>query len=198
MPRVNTPVKGVLKSLEKQYRTNPRNRAFQIEIKILSYRDIFNHLDPSPLKRRDLDETFITYLDESSEEIPLKFPIEICIHCPERIKEGDMEERILLGVRGYYQFNLQKLKAGINQLLKDALIFLTVSVISLFVAFYLSRKSPGSYFGKIAVEGFIIGGWVFLWEALALVAFKNREQRKDKKRLLRIIRSEIRFVYPDI
>lgn len=188
---------GVLKSLEKQYQKNPGNKAFQIEVKINSYQDIFNDLDPSPLKRRDLDEHFILYLDESSAEIPLKYPIEICIHCPDRINKKELEGRIRLGVKGFYQFNYQKLKEESRQLLMDALVYLVVSLISLSISFYLGHRLSSAYFGDIIIEGFSIGGWVFLWEALVLVAFKSRVQQKEKKRLLRIIRSNIQFVYPE-
>lgn len=183
--------------LEQQYHKNPGSKAYQIEVKINSYRDIFNDLDPSPLKKRDLDEQFIAYLDESSADIPLKYPIEICIHCPDRIKKEDMEGRIRLGVKRFYQYNFQKLKEEIKRLLVDALIYLIISIVSLSIFFYLSKKISSNYFGDIIIEGFSIGGWVFLWEALALVAFKSRVQRKEKKRLLRILMSKIEFVYPD-
>jgi hypothetical protein len=45
------------------------------------------------------------------------------------------------------------------------------------------------------VEGLFIGGWVFLWEAIALFVFKNRDINLQIRRYERFKEAPIKFAY---
>ncbi len=185
------------KHLDRIYRKNPQNNSYIIDIQINHYRDLFNDLDPSPLRKRDLDQDFIAYLEESSAEIPVKYPIELEIHCAFSEELKEREERIRMGVQTYYRSLLLSTDHKIFLTLRRSLFYLAVGGLFLFLSFFLSPKLREGYIDRIIIEGMNIGGWVFVWEALASLSFTLSRLRKEKKRLLRLMEGGIRFQYKD-
>ena len=185
------------KHLDRIYRKNPQNNSYIIDIQINHYRDLFNDLDPSPLRKRDLDQDFIAYLEESSAEIPVKYPIELEILCAFSEELKEREERIRMGVQTYYRSLLLSTDHKIFLTLRRSLFYLAVGGLFLFLSFFLSPKLREGYIDRIIIEGMNIGGWVFVWEALASLSFTLSRLRKEKKRLLRLMEGGIRFQYKD-
>jgi len=181
--------------LNRLYRRNPHSKAYIIDIQIREYGDLFNDLDPSPLRKRDLDQDFINYLEESSADIPLKHSLDLHISCPFSQKEEDKEVRIIQGVKSYYQIILHNIQRKLFQLVKSALLYFTIGIIFLFLSLYSTKSLSPTYVHKLISEGMIIGGWVFLWESLALAAFKSSSLRKERRRMQRILESKISFTY---
>lgn len=181
--------------LNRLYRRNPQSKAYIIDIKIRGFGDLFNDLDPSPLRKRDLDQDFINYLEESSADIPLKHSLDLHISCPFAEKEKDKEARIIQGVKSYYQIILHNLQRKLYQLIKNSLLYFTIGIIFLFLSLYFTKSLSPTYIHKLLSEGMIIGGWVFLWESLALAVFKSSSLRKEKRRMQRILESKISFTY---
>lgn len=181
------------KILKEVYKRNPSTKAYIIEVKLNQYKDLFNNLDPSPLKNRDLDDDFITYLEESSMDIPIQDTIELHIFIPEDIQEPEKEERVKTGLKTYYNYKILSLGRVIKKCYRDTIAFIGIGISSLFLSFYISSVVMQDFVFKIVVEGFNIGGWVFFWEALSILFFKVRELKTEIKRFKRIINTKIYF-----
>ncbi|MBL7006753.1 MAG: hypothetical protein ISR78_06725, partial [Spirochaetia bacterium] len=65
------------KLINKVYDYNPETQAYIIKVSIKQYTHIFNDLDPAPLKRRDLNQDLLNYLDDCSFDIPLGYKVNI-------------------------------------------------------------------------------------------------------------------------
>lgn len=184
------------KHLNRIYRRNPENNTYIIDIRINHYQDLFNDLDPSPLRKRDLDQDFITYLEEASLEIPLKYPLDMEIHCAFSEELKEREDRIRQGLYNYFESLLHIRDRQIFLYVRRSLGYLVVGFVFLFLSFFLSKRLvDASYVNGILIEGSNIGGWVFVWEALATVAFKSGKIRKERKRILRLEKGEVNFRY---
>lgn len=181
------------KILNYLYKRNPKSKAYIIEVKLNSYQDLFNNLDPSPLRKRDLDDDFITYLEESSIDIPMKNNIELHIFIPEEIQEPEKEERIKTGLKAYYNYKILTISREIKKFYKDTIAFIAFGICCLFLSFYLNAQIEYSVIFEIVVEGFNIGGWVFFWEALSILFFEVRKLKTEIKRFQRIINTKIQF-----
>lgn len=96
-------------------------------------------------------------------------------------------------MKTYYKAQLMVMNHQIHNSYKNFVIYMFISCISLFIGFYLESKIPKNFMYRTIVEGFNIGGWVFFWEAIALVAFKTRELHDSSKRFKRISNSSILF-----
>ncbi len=183
------------KHLDRIYRRNPENQSYIIDVQIDHYNDLFNYLDPSPLRRRDLDQDFIAYLEEASLEIPLKFPLELDIHCAFSEELKEREDRIRQGLYTYFEAILLQRDRRIFLLIRTSLLYLVIGGALLLFSYFLSRRLEENYFNGILIEGSNIGGWVFAWEALDILAFKTAQLRREKKRILRLENGAINFRY---
>ena len=179
--------------LQTKYTRDKKTKAYIFEIQVDQYSDLFNDLDPSPLKRRDLDQDFIAYLEESSYDIPLQNQIVLHIYIPEDVRNKELENRVISGLKTYYNFLLMTMNHQISISYKNFIIYLCISLSLLFTGFYLGSKISENFLLQTLVEGFYIGGWVFFWEAIALLAFKTRELRDSSRRYNRISNAGIIF-----
>lgn len=184
---------SVKKLLNEVYKLNTETNSYIFEIRLNNYTNIFNELDPSPLKRRDLDQDFISYMEDSSLDIPIKYNIELHFLIPENIKDEKKEERIKAGISTFYNFNSLYVMRELSRLYKQAGLFSIISLASLFTSFFISSFPEHNYFFRIIVEGFNIGGWVFLWEAINILVFKVRKYKLEIKRYKRLHDAEIVF-----
>jgi hypothetical protein len=184
---------SVKKLLNEVYKLNPETNSYMFEIRLNNYTDIFNDLDPSPLKRRDLDQDFISYMEDSSLDIPIKHNIELHFQIPEGIKDDKKEERIKAGIKTFYNFNSLYILRELARLYREAGLFSIISLASLFTSFFISSFPDHNYFFRIIVEGFNIGGWVFLWEAINILVFKVRKYKLEIKRYKRMHDADIFF-----
>lgn len=183
--------KSILKEI---YDFNETNNAYKLEIKVLKYQDLFNSLDPAPLRKRDLDSDFVKYLEDFSADIPLKDNIQLEIYIPDTQLDDNEKHRVKTAIKSYYSFMLLDSKKKNSNQNKESAVFILISVVLLFVSFYISGSVKPNYFLKIIIEGFNIGGWVFFWEALNILIFKKRKVIKMSRIYKRILDARVSFV----
>lgn len=180
--------------LDKIYDYNKDDNSYKLEIKVSKYEDLFNSLDPAPLRKRDLDHDFVKYLEDFSDDIPLKYGIQLYIYFPHTQPENNNAERVSTAIKSYYNFMLLDSKKQIHAFQKESALFILVAIMLLFCAFYIGNTVKTNYFFKILIEGFNIGGWVFFWEALSILIFKIRKIIKKGKMYQRILDADVNFV----
>lgn len=181
--------------LERLYERDKSTGAFIIRVSIKNYNDIFNELDPAPFRRRDLDQDLVAYLDECSHDIPLKNKILLEFVSEMDIRDDTKEERIIKGFRNYYKFLILNVQREIASTYKKSLSYIVTSIVLLILSNYSGMLVENLFLLKLIREGLNIGGWVFLWEAIALLVFKNRESRVEGRRYKRYLEVPISFKY---
>lgn len=160
------------------YAVDPANNCTMIEVALDQYSDVFDEWDPAPFKRRSLDPDLELYLESSSEEIPLGDPIELCFNIPAQIQDTNTEAEMRNGLKNSFAFKLYLIKKELKktnaQILRYIILgFLLLGLGSAFVNQLPSR--PERELLMLIADALIIGGWVFLWEAVSLFFFTNRE-----------------------
>jgi len=152
-------------------------------------------LPPAPLKRRDLDPDLSTYLEDCSADIPLKHRVELQFVTPKEIRNNEIESKVTTGLKTYFHFLIRSIQQEISQAYKRCFIYILNSFILLSLAFYFTSIIPEDSLFAILVEGLYIGGWVFLWEAIALFVFKNRDINLQCKKYKRLETAPTTFIY---
>lgn len=181
--------------LEKLYEVDKESGSLIINVKIKTYNDIFNDLDPAPFRKRDLDQDLVAYLDECSLDIPIKRSVITQFVGKLDIKDEDKEERIKKGFRNYYNFLCLNINRQMKNTYKKSIFYFFTSIFFLVFSYYFPHLEGNFFLSKLIKEGLNIGGWVFLWEAIVLVGFSIRELKIEKKRYERLATSPIRFLY---
>ena len=184
--------------LSKIYDRDPDTGNFIVELSINEYTDIFNELDPTPLRRRDVAQPVVDFLDDCSADIPLKYRFDLRIMCPREIMNEGRERRTINGLRTFFSYMVLFYKKDLRVLSQKALLYFLTAIVLIVLSLYTSSHFPSDLFFKTLVEGLSIGGWVFLWEAIVLCFFKSRKIRVKRRRYQRLLDAPIAFIYQTI
>ena len=184
-----------LDQLKKLYKQN-ENGAYIIEVFLDKYIHAFNEWDRAYLEVRDLSPGLIHFLEKCSQDIPFKHDIEIMFAVSER---GDLETEklIIRGIKSGFTYKILKEKDHLSGMVKKILKYFGVSLFFLVTAFSVEPVLPDTLMANTAREGLMIGGWVFLWQAISLFSFNIGSITKKIKEYERFLMSEITFRYED-
>jgi hypothetical protein len=182
-----------LNQIKKMYKYSLESKHFEVEVLLDYYKEIYNEWDGAPLRKRDLDPDLVDYLDSALDDIPLKYDIDLLLVLPKAKKDKALEDIVKTVIHNYYKYLVQLRKKEINKLYKKALIFTILGFSFLTSSFYLREFTLFSL--EIITEGLIIGGWVFLWEALSKVAFESADYKEMVKQYKRYVKANITYEY---
>lgn len=175
------------------YKIDAATDCYMIEIGLDQYADIFSEWDPAPFKRRDLDPDLKVYLEGSSEELPLRYPVELCFVIPSGIWNAQAEAETREGLKNSFIFKLYLLRKQIRKTNTQMLQLVLIGFVLLGIATTFSERVADAFLPSILVEGLFISGWVFLWEAVYLFFFTNRELYHHYRTYKRLQRAPVLF-----
>lgn len=181
-------------TLDRLYSYDKKNNAYKIEISLDKYEDIYNEWDPTPFKKRDIEEEFINYVIDSSTDIPMRYNLDLDLYLPEKMKDEKKEKNAKAAIKSYFNYlldrNKRTLTTGIARCLRSAFIGVV-----LLTVYYVSLKGSTNDLARVLIEGVSILGWVALWdvgEELLLNIVKTVNKRRNLKR---ISKAKVEFVY---
>jgi hypothetical protein len=157
------------------YKIDESTDLYMIEVGLDQYADIFSEWDPAPFKRRGIDPDLELYLEGSSDEIPFRYPIEICFIVPARIRDQRLEAETVHGLKNSFTFKLYLLKKELRKTNVKELRFVLLGLILLGIAAVFANRVAENVVFSTLVDGVLITGWVLIWEAASLFFFTNRE-----------------------
>ncbi|MGG6241066.1 hypothetical protein ACQ4N7_20785 [Nodosilinea sp. AN01ver1] len=174
------------------YAIDTTNNAYMIEVALDHYTDIFSEWDPAPFKRRELDPDLQLYLESSADEIPAKYAIEVCFTLPPGTRSETLEKDVRAGLKNSVDFKLYLFKKEIRLINTRTARYIIAGLGTLLLA-RLAEPFDINILTSVLTEGLFIGGWVFLWEAVSLFFFSNRDLYNRYRTYKRLRRSEVIF-----
>ncbi|MFV7791312.1 hypothetical protein ACNO6Z_10730 [Aliarcobacter lanthieri] len=128
--------------------------------------DLYENYDKkSTFIKKDLKEDLEDYLIESVEEIDNN-PFKIVFYFDEKSTSAT-EDRLKISIKEYFEYLQYLKKIKIKESIKNSLIFIVIGFILVAFAFILSENED--FIIKLLSEGIMVGGWVALWEAGAIL-----------------------------
>lgn len=176
------------------YKYEEEINAYLIEVSLDSYDEVYDDWDPSPFKRRDIEDEFNDYIYNSSEDIPLNYNIGIILHLPICKKDLKKEGMLVSALRSYYTYEVERVNKKKRNLLKRTVSYLFMSIFLLSAGYFFVSESEMVIL-NVLHEGILIGGWVFLWEFFTNIFITLRDMQTEYRMLDRILCSMIKFVY---
>lgn len=182
--------------LDKLFRFDKKANAYIIDIFIKDYESLYSDLDFSPLKNKDLNDEFIDHLENSIEDIPFKYNLLININMPENLYDEIKEKRGIKEIKNYFLYLYRKKVRELHAVYKSAIISFILGILLIFTVSIIKKKiSVTQLIWEIVIEGFNIGGWVFLWEFFSLLFLEPNKEKIKIKQYQRILDSQIRYTY---
>ena len=169
-----------------------------IEVRVREVRQLFDAMDPSPFREKDLDPNAEDYIVESLKEVPGVLPCTLVIHLDQSTGLPDEAKLIAEAVRTHFGRRGQAFQRQLHRLMRRGVISLTIGIAFLVVVFGVARLT-GDLLGETPVshlsrEGLMIVGWVAMWRPLEIFLYDWWPILGDKRIRERLSRMEVRVI----
>lgn len=144
-----------------------------LEISLRRVEQLFNSLDPSPFRDRDLDAEAESYLVNWAQELPRDAALSMSLHLAEL--EGASTDWIGESIQRYFterrRLKLAELHALLRQGRSSLVIGLAFLVSCLLLSQWLQGLMPHGMVASVVRESFMVIGWVALWRPLEIYLY---------------------------
>jgi hypothetical protein len=170
-----------------------------IEVRVAELRQLFNAIDPSPFRQRDLDPRAEEFIVDWASDLPMDKPWALVVHLDRPAGRADEAAALREAIHEYFGQRVIASKRKLRALFRRgrislviALAFLTASIaIGDGVAAYLGE----SRLGEVIREGFLIVGWVAMWRPLEVFLYDWWPIRAEGRLLQRLSTMPVRIEY---
>jgi len=138
-----------------------------IELRLTSVAQLFNTLDPSPFRDRDLDTRAEAYLLGRARDLPAGEPVRLVVHLPAAEAATAAGSQLSEIIRQYFAGRGEDERRAIREGLRGGRRALVIGLGLLGTCLMLARFSTGLFgggpTGQLLGESLVIVGWVALW-----------------------------------
>ncbi len=182
--------------LDELFRFDQKSNSYIIDIFIDHYGALYSTLDFSPFKNRDLDDELIVYLEDSIEDIPFKYNLLLNINMPKNVYDEVKETRGIKEIKHYFLYLHRKKKREIYEFYRSAMGNFILGILFIFTVSIIKKNfAVTQMVWEIIIEGFYVGGWVFLWEFFSLLFLDPSKEKRKLKQYQRVLDSKISYTY---
>jgi hypothetical protein len=149
-------------------------RDARIAIRLARLQQLFNSLDPSPFRDRDLDQDAEDYIVDSADEFPLATPLTLVVYLPAEQVSAVRPDDLQQSIRNYFAYRLGETRRRLRLFFRDGRIALAIGLGFLFACVVLRQVVlawPAGTISEIAAEGLLIVGWVAMWRPLEIFLY---------------------------
>ena len=177
------------------YPYDPATNTITIPVRLNSYADLYNPIDPSPAPSRDLSQDVVDYLLQCSSEVDLEYKIGLSIQIIQEDRDDHNESEGINSIRNFFTHEIFLTNNQIRRSRAAALKHLAVSLTCLTIYVLSEQVHLDGILFDIIKEAILIGGWVFMWESVTHNFIQIDPINEEIKRFDRLISAPIRFHY---
>ena len=172
-----------------------------IEVRVAELRQLFNAIDPSPFRERDVDPRAEEFIVEWARDLPRDAPLALRVHLDRA--PGRADEATLLGgaIRQYFNARAAGSRRSLRELFRRGRISLFIGLTFLGASVALGdliADFSESGFSAVLREGFLIGGWVAMWRPLEVFLYDWWPILGEVRLLDRLSRMPVRIEYNEM
>jgi len=154
--------------------TQNRPNVHHIELNLQEISQLFNTMDPSPFREKDLDHDAEEFIVSWAREFPLDEPVVLIVHLGVVSPEQEPQPMIEGAIHHYFAYRVELNRLELRHLMQDGLRFLLIGLVFLATCLTMSRILVGEgagTFSTIARESLAIGGWVAMWRPMEIYLY---------------------------
>jgi hypothetical protein len=166
----------------------------QISLRLREIGQLFNSMDPTPFRHRDLDPNAEEFIESWAQEFPAGSRYLLVIHLEKKPAEGD-SALLAEAIRNFYGDKAQLTERELRRLLRlgrtslgVGLAFLTLCTLG---AKAVAGLGEGPYV-EILREGLIIAGWVAMWRPIQIFLYEWWPIVRRRRMLQNLARAQVR------
>ena len=169
-----------------------------IEVHVDRINRLFNSLDPSPFRERDLDPKAESFIMESGGEFHADQPLALIVHLDQLNCTADETRALRDAIHAYFAERARSTRRRLRDLFRVGRKSLIISV--LFMAAVTASQGllsqwlgKDTYFSALR-ESLVIAGWVALWRPLEIFLYDWWPIRAEAKLYDRLADMLVRVV----
>ena len=163
----------LMPSFQSETAVVPPAPTYSIELELHDMRQLFNSMDPSPFREKDLDADAEEFIVSSARELPPDRPLVLRIHL-EQWPARDPSKLIQDAVHHYFAYRAALNRQEFRALMRRGRASLAIGVIFLVACLLASKILFGdrvATWAGIARESLTIAGWVAMWRPMEIYLY---------------------------
>jgi hypothetical protein len=170
-----------------------------IEVHVSELRQLFNSIDPSPFRNRDLEPAAEEFIVSWAKELPRDASIALLIDLDR--PAGLPDEAVVLrdAIHAFFRQRAETSRRRLRELFRrgrtSLLIGLTVLAAAIALGDFLATLMKTSRIGEIVRESLTIGGWVSMWRPLEVFLYDWWPIRDEARLSDRLASMPVRIRY---
>ena len=170
-----------------------------IEVRVAELRQLFNAIDPSPFRQRDIDPRAEEFIVDWARDLPMDKPWALVVHLDRPAGRPDEAAALREAIHEYFGQRVVASRRKLRELFRRGRISLVIALAFLTASIALGDAVAGyleeSRIGGVIREGFLIGGWVAMWRPLEVFLYDWWPIRAESRLLQRLSTMPVRIEY---
>jgi hypothetical protein len=170
-----------------------------IEIRVAELRQLFNAIDPSPFRHRDLDPRAEEFIVDWARDLPMDRPWALVVHLHRPAGRPDEATALREAIHEYFGQRVVASRRKLRELFRRGRISLVIALAFLTASIAVGDAVAGYFgdgrLGEVIREGFLIGGWVAMWRPLEVFLYDWWPIRAEGRLLQRLTTMPVRIEY---
>jgi hypothetical protein len=170
-----------------------------IEISVAELRQLFNAIDPSPFRQRDLDPRAEEFIVAWASDLPVNKPWALVVHLDRPAGRADEAAILRESIHEYFGQRVAASRRQLRELFRRGRISLVIALAFLSMCIAIGDAVAGylgeSRLSEVIREGFLIGGWVAMWRPLEVFLYDWWPIRAEGRLLRRLSTVPVRIEY---
>jgi hypothetical protein len=171
-----------------------------IEVRVAELWQLFNAIDPSPFRERDLDPGAEAFIVDWSREAPADAPLALLVHLGRPAGRADEAALLAEAVHQFFAERREASRRRLHQLFRTGRTYLVIGLAVLGLCIMLSQvllRGSGEHgVGALIRESLLIGGWVAMWRPLEVFLYDWWPIRADMRLFGRLAAMPVSIRYP--
>jgi hypothetical protein len=170
-----------------------------IEVRVAELRRLFNAIDPSPFRERDLDPSAEAFIVEWGRDLPADAPLALRVHVEGTAGHSDEAAILREAIHEFFSEQAASTRRRLRQLFRrgrfSLAIGLTFLAFSIAIGDGLAAILPHNRWTEVVRESFLIGGWVAMWRPLEIFLYDWWPLRAEVRLRDRLSTMPVKIVY---
>ena len=172
-----------------------------IEVHVGELRQLFNSIDPSPFRQRDLDPNAEEFIIGWAKEAPREATLGLLVHLDRDAGMASESGELKDAVHEFFKQRALAARRRLRQLFYIGRISLFIGFLALGILIttgeFIAGLVQGQRIGDLVRESFLIGGWVAMWRPLEIFLYEWWPIRREALLYDRLGAMPVRIVYED-
>jgi hypothetical protein len=165
-----------------------------IQVRIHELRQLFNSIDPSPFRERDLDPDCEEFIVSWAREMPPDRALRVEIRIDRDQPPAELASAVPHAVRSHFEreAGLQELRR--RRIVREGRLSLAIGLVVLILCVGAAALLPTDTLGTpggILRESLIIAGWVVMWHPLEVLLYGLWPVVRERRLLERLAAADV-------